>query len=258
MITGDILDRHIYFEYFKIIAIVLIIIIIVSIFSILQFMMQENKSCDKQSFSDTENNHITVIIDAGHGGRDGGAVGKSGLLEKDINLAIAKKIGKLFEMTDIDVQFTRLTDVMLYKEGQEHRKKYYDLLNRVEFSKQFDNPVFVSIHQNIFPTEKYCGLQVYYSKNHPDSKILAQLIQEKTKENLQKDNTRAIKEAGKNIFLLKNIECPAVIVECGFLSNTEEEKMLADDEYQKKLAFVIFSSLVDYINEENERITNEV
>ena len=142
---------------------------------------------------------------------------------------------------------TRTGDYMLYEENQTSRKKYYDVRNRVEVAKEVNSPVFISIHQNKFPIAKYKGLQVYYSANHSDSKNIADCIQNKVKDYLQNDNTRKTKQGGKDIYLLKNIECPAVLVECGFLSNYEDESNLNSPEYQKRLAFVIFSSVIEFL-----------
>ncbi len=253
-----ILTKQAYLCYFKCILSVILFTVIVIVFALIQYSSYEKKNISGFNTESYSESPITIIIDAGHGGRDSGAVGLGGSLEKDINLAISQYIGKLFELTNLDIQLTRRDDALLYKEGQESRKKFYDLYNRIEFSKQFARPVFVSIHQNKFPSEKYKGLQVYYSKNHDDSKKIAMLIQDKTKLYLQKDNNRKIKEAGKNIFLLKNIQCPALLVECGFLSNKEDEKNLNDEEYKKKIAFIIFSALLDYVTEENVRMNNEV
>lgn len=193
---------------------------------------------------------FTLIIDPGHGGMDGGAVGNAlGLLEKDVNLEISKILYNLFKLTDIPVIMTRTEDVLLSAEGESVGKKTADLKGRVDIAQNAENPVFVSIHQNMFSLGKYKGLQVYYSKNNPDSQALAQIIQNKTAEFLQKDNKRQTKPAGRNIFVMHNLDCPAVLVECGFLSNYEEEKLLNTPQYRKKLAFVIFSCVMDYYNE---------
>lgn len=193
-------------------------------------------------------NDITVVIDAGHGGVDGGAVGISGALEKDINLSIARHLEVLFRMSGIKTVMTRTDDNLLYKEGQESRKKFYDLKNRTDIANSVDNGILISIHQNKFPIEKYSGLQVYYSKRNSESHEIALLIQKKTIEFLQPDNNRKVKESGKNIYLLNNTKCPAVLVECGFLSNGREESLLKDEDYQRKVATVIFSAVVEYIN----------
>ena len=212
--------------------------------------MFQNSNDNTMHVSGKENINVTVIIDAGHGGEDGGAVGTTlGTLEKDINLSLSYKLCELFALTDIKAVMTRRDDRLLYNDGQEHRKKYHDVRNRVKFAQDYESPVFISIHQNKFPVSKYKGLQVYYSGNNDESKILAEKIQSYVVTNIQKDNNRKIKESGGSIYLMNALECPAVLVECGFLSNSEDEKNLCDDEYQNKLAFVIFASIMSYISE---------
>ena len=203
---------------------------------------------DHQTVGNAENS-FTVIIDPGHGGEDGGAVGESGTIEKDINLAISYKLYELFSLTDINAVMTRYDDRLLYNEGQNKRKKYYDVRNREAIALEYDNPLFISIHQNKFPISKYKGLQVYYSSNHPDSKIVAETIQSEVAAHIQKDNKRKIKESGGSIYLMHALECPAVLVECGFLSNNEDETNLNSVEYQKELAYVIFSSIMQYFSQ---------
>ena len=192
----------------------------------------------------------TIIIDAGHGGEDGGAQSSTGINEKDINLKIALYLKEFMSLCDYDVHLTREDDVLLYEPGQESRKKYHDLRNRVAFANQFDDAIFVSIHQNKFTIPKYKGFQVYYSKNHADSKGLADLMQKNVVQNLQPDNNRVTKAAGKEILVLDTLEMPAVLAECGFLSNDEEAHLLDTTEYQKKLAFLLFRSIVEFMNGE--------
>ena len=192
---------------------------------------------------------ITVIIDAGHGGRDGGASTDDGVLEKDLNLAVALKLRALIAELDVNVVMTRETDVMLADESSEHKKRD-DLNARLAMSKEYENCIFVSIHMNKFPVEKYSGLQVYYSGNNEESAALAEAIQAKACEFLRKGNARTVKEADSSIYILHNIEVPAVLVECGFLSNNEEAALLQTEEYQNKLAAVIFAAVAEHIQSE--------
>ncbi len=240
------MKRQTLIEYSKVIFVTLIISAVTAVFGFVQFYVEEN--LDSESTSAVPDYPIAVVIDPGHGGEDGGAVGVAGSLEKDINLAISRYLKEFFSAVDINVVMTREADTMLYKDGQNSRKKFYDLYNRVEMCRQVQNGLVISVHQNKFPIEKYSGLQVYYSKNHNGSKIFADIVQSNTKKYLQHDNNRKTKEAGRNIFLLEKLECPAVIVECGFLSNSSEEKLLCQSDYQRKLAFIVFSSVMDYIN----------
>jgi N-acetylmuramoyl-L-alanine amidase len=185
-----------------------------------------------------------VILDSGHGGIDSGAVGIGGELEKDINLAIALKLKRLFGMTDFQVIMTRETDIMLNTDGVKKRKAS-DLANRVKIADNNPHAIFISIHMNKFPQEKYSGLQVFFSVNNLDSANLADLIRTNNRECLQPDNTREIKK-GRDIFVMENIKNIGILIECGFLSNREEAALLATDEYQNKLARMIFASVAEF------------
>ncbi len=210
---------------------------------------QNNGNSGGTAPDNTIKTSLTVVLDAGHGGEDGGAEGY-GVIEKHINLDLALKIAELLRARGINVVLTRDTDILLYdrNEDYEGRKKVLDLRKRLEITEQTENAVFVSIHMNYFAEEKYSGLQVYYSKNDPSSRILAELIQSMTKNELQPTNKRVIKEATSKIFLLDKLKCPAVLVECGFLSNKAEALSLSDENYREKLADVIFSAILDYIS----------
>ena len=203
--------------------------------------------------TDTSQKYPTVIIDAGHGGEDGGAIGKNGIYEKELNLAIAQDLAAMLRASGIDVVMTRETDILLYDRNTDYRgrKKMLDLAARVKIAESYENCIFVSIHMNSFPQDKYRGLQVYYSVNTPESKLLAENIQASVREYIQKDNNRKTKQASGNIFLLDRINHPAVLVECGFLSNAEECALLSTEEYRKKLTLAIFCGITEYISEDN-------
>lgn len=190
----------------------------------------------------------TIVIDAGHGGEDGGTVG-NGLIEKDLNLDIALRLASLLRERGINVVLTRQTDTMLYDKNSDYKgkKKALDLRARLEIAEGCDDPIFVSIHMNYFAQVKYSGLQVYYSPNDPESRVLAETIQKRVASSLQPSNHRAVKESTSAIFLLHNLKCPAVLVECGFLSNPEEAALLATEEYRAALANEIFLALEEYI-----------
>ena len=195
----------------------------------------------------------TVIIDAGHGGEDGGAVGKNGVYEKELNLLIASDLRDMLRANGINVIMTREEDIMLYDKNADYkgRKKMLDLAARLKIAESYEDCVFVSIHMNSFPQEKYSGLQVYYSGNSEDSLALADKIQLSVCEYLQKDNTRKTKKASGNIYLLDRIRSPAVLIECGFLSNSEECSLLCTEEYRRKLTMSIFCGINEYISENN-------
>ena len=226
--------------------------IISALISLLLIIPMMNFSLPLPSKNTSAQVKLTVVIDAGHGGEDGGCEG-NGLIEKTLNLNIALLLADMLESEGISVVLTRETDILLYdkNDNYEGRKKALDLRRRVEIAENCENPIFISIHMNYFAHTKYSGLQVWYSKNDARSRILANLIQSKTKAELQPNNNRAIKEATSSIFLLDNLTCPAVLVECGFLSNTDDARALADAEYRQKLANVIFNAIMDYISQNN-------
>ena len=186
-----------------------------------------------------------IIIDAGHGGMDGGTQGKNGALEKELNLSYALLLGKMLSAFGYEVIQTRRTDALVLKEGEDvyGMRKRCDLKNRKSLMREYTDGVFVSIHMNAFPIEKYKGLQVYYSDSEK-AKLLAEQMQATVKKNLQADNARLPKAADSSLYLLDNASMPAVLVECGFLSNEEEEKNLMDESYQKRLCFLLLCAIM--------------
>lgn len=190
----------------------------------------------------------TIIIDAGHGGEDGGAE-VDGVLEKDINLHIADKLADILRLTGYPVTEIRDADISVYDDDADtlREKKVSDLKNRVETFNESGNNIVVSIHQNKFDNSAYSGTQVFYSTNHADSAVLAEAIRQSVVSLLQKDNTRELKPAGNDIYILDNAEVPAVIVECGFLSNPEERAKLLDENYQSEMAYSIAMGVLEYI-----------
>lgn len=186
------------------------------------------------------------IIDPGHGGEDGGCVGTDGTLEKDINLVISLMLADILRLSGCDVIMTRTEDVLLYdRSGDYHgQKKIQDLAARLECAREYPDAFFVSIHMNSYPSQKECGLQVWYSGNDPRSETLATEIQSAARELLMPQNTRKTKLAGSGIYLLNRAVTPAVLVECGFLSNRDECALLCDAEYQKKLALTIAAACI--------------
>ncbi len=192
-----------------------------------------------------------VILDAGHGGEDGGAVGANGIYEKDLNLSIAKRLEELLRVNGIPVVMTRSEDILLYDPESDYhgQKKVQDLATRRKIAESYDHAVFLSIHMNAFPDPKYSGLQVYYSENDPSSRSLAENIQALSTSLLLPDNHRKIKSGKGSLYLLDRLSCPAVLVECGFLSNGEECERLSAEEYQKELAMTLCLSLLDYLTD---------
>lgn len=195
----------------------------------------------------------TIIIDAGHGGFDGGAVASDGTVEKDINLKIALTLKDFLKQSGFQVIMTRESDVSTddVETDKIATRKKSDLKNRLGLMKDNPNAVFVSIHLNKFTTSAANGSQVFYSAEHVESKVLGDCIQKSIVQLLQPENTRVNKQATSSTYLLYNATVPAVLVECGFLSNFAELKRLKDEEYQKKMAFSIFCGIVDFYSEEN-------
>ena len=195
----------------------------------------------------------TIIIDAGHGGFDGGAVAADGTVEKDINLKIALTLKDFLKQSGFRVIMTRESDVSTddVETNKIATRKKSDLKNRLGLMKDNPNAVFVSIHLNKFTTSAANGSQVFYSAEHVESKVLGDCIQKSIVQLLQPENTRVNKQATSSTYLLYNATVPAVLVECGFLSNSAELKRLKDEEYQKKMAFSIFCGIVDFYSKEN-------
>lgn len=196
----------------------------------------------------------TVIVDAGHGGFDGGAVAQDGTLEKDINLAIAKRLCALLECCDVDTVMTRTGDDSIHDPSctSIRSQKISDIRNRLHIMEQTEDSVFVSIHQNHFTQAKYHGTQVFYSGNDERSERLAHSIQTAVVSALQPDNSREIKRSGTEIYLLYHAVRPAVMVECGFLSNPEESQLLRQPEYQTQMAMAVLHGILNYMQTTEE------
>lgn len=196
----------------------------------------------------------TIVIDAGHGGEDGGAVGINGLVEKDINLAIALALAENLKANNFPVFLIRDGD---YSVGDQtlptvSQRKRSDTQNRVRFIEETGDCLVISIHQNQFSQSQYKGAQMFYSPNHTESAILAEAIRQSVVDSLQPENTRQNKEAGEEIYLLAKCQVPAVLVECGFLSNPEEAQLLGQEDYQKEMAAAIYNGIISYLEQKED------
>jgi N-acetylmuramoyl-L-alanine amidase len=193
-----------------------------------------------------------IIIDPGHGGVDGGAVGiNTGVHEDKVNLEIALRVKEFLEESGSLVLMTRDKDVGLYTEdGSIRKKKNEDLRNRKKLFDESNADLVLSIHLNSFPQSQYYGAQTFYPSNSENSKLLAELIQEELIRVLDNGNTRKAK-AKNDVYILQDIEVPTVIVECGFLSNPKEELWLQDPEYQEKIAWSIYVGILRYFHRIN-------
>ena len=203
-------------------------------------------SCGGGDFIATLGEETVFVLDAGHGGEDCGAIGSNGKYEKDLNFEITMELGR--QLTDMGyaVVYTRTEDRLLYTEEQNIKglRKIYDLKNRVKITNFYSNAVFISLHMNSFSDPKYSGLQVFYSENNEKSSALATSIQNQVKEKIQPKNNRNIR-SGKGLYLMDHLECVAILIECGFISNPEECQNLCEKEYQKQLCFSILCGIMD-------------
>lgn len=196
---------------------------------------------------------VCVVIDAGHGGEDGGTSSAAGVLEKDLNLSVAFALRDLFEAAGVPVVMTRTEDKLLYDRNVDFqgRKKVLDLAARRLVTEKVAAKaeqcggvsLFISIHMNAFPQPQYSGMQVWYGTGDPLSAEVAGGIQSAAVA-IMHDNHRKIKGAGSNIYLLDRIKSPAVLVECGFLSNPEEAERLSREAYRYAVAAVVFAGVM--------------
>ncbi|QYE98115.1 N-acetylmuramoyl-L-alanine amidase CwlD [Paraclostridium sordellii] len=212
------------------------------------FIFEVNKnSKDVMSYMPITNK--VILLDAGHGGIDPGATNEDkSILEKDINLQITLKLRELLESSGCLVLLTREEDTSLYEEeaGKTTRQKYNEnLKNRRKMIEESGVDAFVSIHLNKFEQSKYYGAQTFYPEGQNDSKLLSQFIQDELKRVVDKTNQRKIKPS-KDIYLLKENKIPSVLIECGFLSNEKESKLLNDEKYQEKVAWAVYAGIQKY------------
>lgn len=199
---------------------------------------------------EAEEEKICIVLDAGHGGFDPGKVGVSGQREAEINLSIALKVRDYLETNNLNVVMTRETAEGLYDENAEN-KKVQDMKRRIAIMEEAAPLACISIHQNSYTQEYVNGAQVFYYEESQEGKRLAGLLQESLRKRLNPENHRAIK-SNDSYYLLKKTTIPTVIVECGFLSNYNEATLLADSEYQDKVAWAIHMGIMQYIRE-NEK-----
>lgn len=188
--------------------------------------------------------NIHYILDAGHGGEDGGAVSGTGIPESHINLDITKKLDVLLGFLGSPTIMTRTEDLSIHNSDAKtlKEKKVSDLKNRVAIMNQYPQATLISIHQNTYPEKKYRGTQVFFAPT-ADSKELACLLQQTIISTLQPENNRQEKQIPDTVYLMNHIKNRAVLIECGFLTNPEEEQLLRSSEYQKKLALTLSSGL---------------
>ena len=187
----------------------------------------------------------TVIIDPGHGGIDVGTVGIDGSLEKNINLSISLDLYDFLMVSGINTVLTRDGDYEMYRAGEQRTKS--DLYNRMDYINSVPNSIFISIHQNHFENEAEWGTQVWYSPNDEISPTLADKILQSVKKNIQPENKRENKVSDNSYYILYKAQKPSVMVECGFVSNENENKRLQDKEYQRDMAYSILAGICEEV-----------
>ena len=191
----------------------------------------------------------TVILDAGHGGEDGGAVAPDGTTEKELNLNISNGIAAYFELFGVPYIPVRTVDTSVSDPGLTtiRERKRSDILNRFSLINNTPDSILLSIHQNTFSEAKYSGTQVFYAGRQEDSALLASEIKKSVTDALQPENYREIKPSSNSIYLLYNAKTTSVMVECGFLSNPAELERLKNDAYDSQMSYFIFKGLLNYL-----------
>lgn len=189
-----------------------------------------------------------VIIDAGHGGVDGGATSCTGVLESNMNLQFALKLNDLLRLLGINTKMIRTTDISVYTKGESiAAKKVSDLKQRVKIVNETENSLLISLHMNHFTDSRYHGPQVFYAPVD-QSRQLAEQMQENLNRYIDPDGKRNVKKAD-GIYLMQNIQSPGILIECGFISNPEEEARLRDDSYQRRVCAVIAATTSSFLSE---------
>lgn len=233
-------------KYQKLMPIVLFYVLIIGIFLSSTFLISETTSSIAQMIP-LEREH-TIIIDAGHGGVDGGATSCTGVLESQINLEIALRLNDLFHLLGFHTRMVRTTDISIYSEGETiAAKKISDLKQRVALVNETPDSILISIHQNTFSDSQYSGAQVFYGSKGKSSQ-LADALQNTLIQTINPGSNRRSKKSD-GIYLMEHIECTGILVECGFLSNPEEEAKLRSPGYQNKLCAVIASTVSNYLDQ---------
>ena len=205
------------------------------------------RSSDTTVFAPASRQHHMLIIDPGHGGEDGGAVSVSGVPESGINLAIALKCEQVAGLFGLPVQLLRQDDSSLADDDSEtlREKKRSDLETRVEIVNGTENALLLSIHQNNFTQPEYSGAQVFF-RPEQQSQLWASKMQEQLRNGIDPENRRQPKEIPEDIYLMSHIDCPAILVECGFLSNPQEDQLLQTSDYQCRLAVVLTGTCLEH------------
>ena len=229
----------------ELISVVITYVLIVSSLIVTASLVSEVTTVVAQ-LTPIERNH-TIVIDAGHGGPDGGAISCTGVMESKVNLDISLRLNDLLQLLGHKTVMIRTEDESIYISGETiAAKKISDLRQRVKLANEIQGGVLVSIHQNTFSDSRYSGPQVFYG-TQGEGEQLAKILQKSLTEVLSPGSNRMAKKAD-GIYLMQHINCTGVLIECGFLSNPEEEAKLRNDQYQQKLCCVIGTSLVNFLD----------
>ena len=223
-------------------------IVVLLVIATIHFLRRPAPNVPTQA-GQTQLHGFTVVIDAGHGGEDGGAVSPSGTVESGINLEIALRLDAILGLYGADTVLLRTEDISLHDPDAQtlREKKASDLHNRVEMVESIPNALLVSIHQNTYTgSRRYHGAQVFY-EDEVSSRQLAENAQEILGQSLEPANTRQAAKLPGTVYLMEHITCPAILVECGFLSNPEEDALLRTAAYQTKLAAALASALLSHV-----------
>ncbi|MBQ8119513.1 MAG: N-acetylmuramoyl-L-alanine amidase [Ruminococcus sp.] len=223
---------------------------LVCVFALVWFFSKDiSVSVPASSNVQTNMNKKVIVLDAGHGGIDGGCVSVNGVAEKGINLSIVQTLRDSLDILGFDVVCTREDDRSIHDSGVEGiaKQKLSDMKNRLDIINRYDDALVVSVHQNQFVDPRYSGAQMFYAKENDDSRRLAECMKKQFVALLQPSNERETKPVGKEMYLIHNAKSPALMVECGFLSNPDEAKLLESADYQKKVAFTILTGTQEYL-----------
>lgn len=223
---------------------------LVCVFALVWFFSKDiSVSVPASSNVQTNMNKKVIVLDAGHGGIDGGCVSVNGVAEKGINLSIVQTLRDSLDILGFDVVCTREDDRSIHDSGVEGiaKQKLSDMKNRLDIINRYDDALVVSVHQNQFVDPRYSGAQMFYAKENDDSRRLAECMKKQFVALLQPSNERENKPVGKEMYLIHNAKSPALMVECGFLSNPDEAKLLESADYQKKVAFTILTGTQEYL-----------
>lgn len=228
----------------------ILICLLLGIFAYSYESTKVNLDLEIQQTSSVPTSGKVIVLDAGHGVPDEGAQSSRGTTEAETNLKIALKVQNLLEQTGCTVILTRSDENAIYDLDKNtlKEKKISDIRNRVKIGNNSSADIFVSIHLNKIPQSQYWGWQCFYNSGNENSTKLAKKIQSNLNDSIQKENKRVAMKLD-TVYIMKHVEIPISIVECGFLSNPEEEQQLLEDEYQNRLAWGIFNGIVDYFNE---------